>query len=181
MSNLPKKNDNNSLVNHDNFAKEIGDKKNDAQLLLKRKVTLLQRIFPTVEQKETIKHSAAILEQESKSDLEKRRMHNEFFNQALQATFDKYLTEGAESIQKGLTSNFAANKAALDKEIVNLTKNYFNQMEIDEEDIFKMKSENMKTRQMKMLNDRIDEFERTIQNLMQKYEDATNKSVGKKD
>ena len=47
--------------------------------------------------------------------------------------------------------------------------------------MFEMKSENMRNRQLKMLNDRIDEFERTIKNLMQKYEDATNKSVGKKE
>ncbi|NER12900.1 hypothetical protein GWK08_05580 [Leptobacterium flavescens] len=173
-------NNKNELVNQDHFSNEINQKKSEAQRLLNRKMTLLQRIFPSVEQKEAIKHTKITLAQESESDLEVRRMHNEFFKQALQATFDKVLTEGTESIQEGLTRKFTANKATLDKEIVKLTKEYFEEMEAFENEIFQIKSDRMRSRQLNMLDKRIDEFERTVNNLMKKYEDTHNKSVGDK-
>lgn len=180
MSNLPKRKDESGLINTDNFAKEIGNKKIDAQLILSRKLSMVQRIFPSVEQKIAIAHSKEILEQESKSDVELRRMHNEFFKQALQITFDKVLREGAEAVQEKLTSQFTINKFNLDKKIVQMTDEYFDAMEALEEKAFATKSANTKERRLRMLNERMDEFERTVSNLMQQYEETHHKSVGKK-
>ncbi|NOQ25507.1 MAG: hypothetical protein GQ564_09130 [Bacteroidales bacterium] len=180
MSNLSNRNNEKSLVNTDDVAQEIGNKKIDAQHILSKKVGMLQRIFPSVEQKLAVAHSKEILEQESKSDVEVRRMHNEFFKQALQITFDKVLTEGAESVQMDLTTKFTENKFNLDKKVVQMTVEYFDEIEKLEEKAFETKSENIKTRRLRMLNERMDEFERTVSSLMKKYEDTHNKSVGKK-
>lgn len=181
MDNLPNKSDKNSLVNQEKFSKEISNQKSKTQILLNKKLSLLQRMFPSVEQKAAKNHIKEILEQESKSELEKHRMSNEFFNQALQATFDDVLTRGVVTIQKGQSQDFLKISADTIKEINQMTLAFFKQMELDEAEILKMKSERMRTRQISMLEDRINEFEDTVQYLMQKLKDAAKKSVGKKE
>lgn len=181
MDNLPSKSNKNSLVNQERFSREVSAQKSNANNLLNRKLNMLQRVFPSVEQKAAKKHMAAILEQESKSEIEKHRMSNEFFNQALQATFDDVLTRGVVTIQKEQSKDFVRIEKDTIKEINQMMIEFFQQMEKDENQILEMKSERLRNRQLDMLDDRITEFEVTVQHLMKKLEDATKKSVGKKD
>jgi CHASE3 domain sensor protein len=181
MDNLPKKNNHNSMVNQEKLSRDITDRKTGAQGLLNRKLTVLQRVFPSIEDKASKKHTKLMLDQESKSEIEKHRMSNEFFNQALQATFDDVLTRGIMAIQKGQSKDFVKISSDSIREINQLMMEFFEDMEKDEERIAQMKSDKLREKQNDMLYDRIDEFEITVTQLMQKLKDAANKSVGKKE
>jgi len=181
MTNLPNKSSNNSLINQDQFASEANAQKSQAKGLLNKKLTMLQRIFPNSEEKVAKAHVKNILEQEAKSELEKHRMANEFFTQALQATFDDVLTRGVVKIQTEQSRDFVKVEKETIQEINQLMMEFYEQMARDEERILQMPNKRLRDRQFNMLDDRYTEFERTVQHLMQKLEDATKKTVGRKD
>jgi hypothetical protein len=180
MDNLPNKKNEGSLVNQEKFSNELSIQKDESKKLLNKKLDLWGRLLPSVEQKAAKKHMQAILEQESKAEIEKHRMANEFFTQALQATFDDVLTKGVVTIQEGQTKDFAKRKAALAIEISELSHNFFIQMDTDYAKLNEIKNDNLRDKQESMLDSRTDEFVRTVSHLMEKFEDATKKSVGKK-
>jgi len=180
MSNLPKKNSS-EMVNQDQFSQDMASKKTDAQVLLAKKRNLLSRILPSVEDKVAKQHSKAILEQESSADLEVRRMSNKFFNDALKATFDEILTKGLEQIKERKADDFSQRKADLNVKITRRTKDFFSQMEKIEGEVLEVKNERSRKRQLKMIDQRYDEYETTVNSLMQEYDDSHNKSVGDKD
>lgn len=167
------------LVNKDNFANEIHHKKEVAQLILNKKISFLDRLAPSKEVKETLKYKADVLKQEAKSDLEIRRIHNEFFRQGLTETFNKILIEGKKEIRGNLTKDGVKMKAMLDEIVNEISMLYYDNMEKLEESIMLTKSENTRTRKLQMLEDRLNEFDMTVKILMQKYQDINNEGVDK--
>jgi len=167
----------NALVNQRNVTQDISDKKDVAQQILHRKIGFLDRLLPSNESKEAMKYKAQALKQEAESDLEVRRMHNEFFRQGLAETFNKILIDGKKEIREGLTRQGVKQKAFLDQAVNEISMQYFDKMEELEESIMQTKSENIRNRKLKMLDDRLNEFEATVKILMQKYQDINNEGV----
>lgn len=167
------------LVNKDNVADEVQQKKEVAQLILNKKITFLDRLAPSNEVKETLKYKAEVLKQEAKSDLEVRRMHNEFFRQGLAETFNKILIEGKKEIRGNLTREGVKAKAMLDDFVNEISILYYDKMEKLEESIMQTKSDNIRNRKLQMLEDRLNEFDMTVKILMQKYQDINNEGVDK--
>ncbi|CAL2095766.1 conserved protein of unknown function [Tenacibaculum sp. 190524A02b] len=179
MNNEITNTNNNGLVNQENSANEIRNKKEIAQQILNRKISFLDRIAPSKEIRETMKYKADVLMQEAKSDLETRRMHNEFFRQGLAETFNKILIEGKKEIRGKLTRDGVKMKAQLDEIVNEISILYYDKMEKLEESIMQTKSENMRNRKLQMLEDRLNEFDMTVKILMQKYQDINNEGVDK--
>lgn len=169
MNDLQKNQQQNSLLNQEGFANDISRKKAVSQYLLERKLSFIERIFPSVEHKEALKHRRILIEQESKNDLELRQQYNNFFKKALKATFDKILREGVEQIQKHLTTQFVQYHKTLSLNIDKDCQEFFSSMEEEEGKICNLKNETLRNVRLRMWNRRIEEFETTVEVLMQKY------------
>lgn len=173
---ITKKNDG-GLINQNNTTNDIAGKKEIEQQILNRKVGFLERLLPGQETKKVIEFKTKALEQEAKSDLELRRMHNEFFRQGLAETYNKILTEGKRKVREEIALSGAVEMKNLQEKIQNITEEFLENMEQVEEKIYETKSDNIRNRKLRMYNNRLEEFENVISILMKKYEDISKEGV----
>ncbi len=169
--------DGKGLINQNNIDQEIKGKKDVEQRILNRKIGFLERMLPGQEARKIIEFKTQALEQEAQSDLEVRRMHNEFFRQGLSETFNKILTEGKRNIRGKIALSGATEMKELQKKITLITEEFFNEMEATEEKIYATKSDNIRERKLRMYNNRLEEFETVVGMLMDKYKDISKEGV----
>jgi hypothetical protein len=165
------------IIKLDKHQEEIEGQNKFAKEIMERKISFIQRLLPTSEQKIAIQLKGQLIEQQGSATLERCRMNNEFFRQALKATYDMILKKGLEANQRELAETGIINKAALDSKISKLTEDYFNEMEKLEESILETKSDNIQQRKHRMLTQRMDEFEGTVTILMEQYKSINEKEV----
>ena len=167
----------NELIKIEKHQEEIEGNNKFAMEIMNRKLSFIENLLPSKEQKIARELRGNLIKQQGEASLEKSRMNNEFFRQALKETYDKILRDGKEAGRRESADRGTVNKAALDSKISKLTEDYFNEMEKLEEAIFETKSENIKERKRRMLNDRMGEFEGTVKILMEQYKKINEEGV----
>ena len=167
----------NEIIKISKHQDEIEGNNKFAMEIVNRKLSFIEQLLPTKEQKIARELRGKLIVQQGEASIERSRMNNEFFRQALKETYDKILRDGKEASRRESADRGTVNKAALDSKITKLTEDYFNEMEKLEEAIFETKSENIKERKRRMLNDRMDEFENTVKILMEQYKKINEEGV----
>jgi len=165
------------IIKLDKHHEEIEGQNKFAMESTNRKIGFIERLLPSKETRIVIDLKAKLIKQQGEASIERSRMNNEFFRQALKSTYDFILRKGLEANKREMAETGIINKAALDSKITKLTEDYFNEMEKLEEAIFNTKSENIKQRKQKMLIARMDEFEATVTILMEQYKKINEEGV----
>ena len=138
---------------------------------------ILQRLWPSEADKEIEKLRSSLVEIQATSRVELFRQYKEFQCQSLRDVLDALLVKGKGELRGDTTREFAVHQAELATEIADLQEDFFEDFEQRLEKAEQTKSKRIREAKERMLNDRIDEFERVVGILMRRFSDIIEEGV----
>ena len=157
----------NQLIAEDDFSNR----------LLEAHRGILQRLWPSEADKEIEKLRSSVVGIQATSRIELFRQYKEFHCQSLRDVLDAQLVKGKKELRGDTTREFAVHQAELATEIADLQENFFEDFEQRLEKAEQTKNKRIREAKVRMLNDRIEEFERVVGVLMARFSEIIEEGV----
>ncbi len=171
------KNANSLPIKKDEAIKDIEIYTEFSNAMLNRERRLLDIILPNKAERRIQEFQGKLIDLKASSHLEMIRMHQEFMRQAVKEVFDTALTSGKVESRKDKTSFFASELENLNTRIQDLIESYFRSTEEALAKTETFDDKDIQERWQRMLRKRLDEFETTVDTLMDRFVNIINEQV----